>query len=330
MRIVLCYPVEERHLAEIASLAPHAEIVDAGQDRIAREILQADIFCGHAKTFVPWDEVVARGRLRWIQSSAAGMDHCLVPPVIASDILVTSASGLFADQVAEQTLALLLGLLRGLPTFFRAMLRKEFIRRPTRDLHGATVGMVGFGGNGRRIAEVLAPYRVRILATDMFPGDKPDHVESVWDANRLDDLLPEVDVLILTVPLNEQTRGMFGRRQFARMKRDALFINVARGPVVVERDLVEALVSGHLAGAGLDVTEMEPLPPSSPLWDLPNVIITPHVGAQSAKRYDDATRLFCDNLRRYLAGDPLVNVVDKQLGFPIQGPRYGNWGLRSP
>jgi D-3-phosphoglycerate dehydrogenase len=230
--------------------------------------------------------------------------------------------------VAEQTLALLLGLLRGLPAFFRAMLKKEFIRRPTRDLHGVTVGIVGFGGNGRRIAEVLKPYRVRVLATDLFPCDKPDHVESVEPADRLDDVLPEVDVLILTVPLNEQTRGMIAAPQFARMKRDAIFINVARGPVVVERDLVESLVSGHLAGAGLDVTEVEPLPESSLLWDLPNVIITPHVGAQSAKRYDDATRLFCDNLRRYLAGEPLVNVVDKQLGFPVHGPKYGNWGVQ--
>lgn len=307
-------------------MAPHAEIIDAGQERIAEEILHADIFCGHAKTYVPWDEVVAQGRLRWIQSSAAGMDHCLVPSVVGSDILVTSASGLFADQVAEQTLALLLGLLRGLPTFFRAALHKEFIRRPTRDLHGATVGIVGFGGNGRRIAETLAPFRTRILAADLYPCDKPAHVEELWEADRVDELLSRVDVAILTVPLNAQTRGMIAERELSLMQRDSILINVARGPVVVEKDLVAALQAGRLAGAGLDVTEVEPLPPTSLLWDLPNVIITPHVGAQSAKRYDDATRLFCDNLRRYLAGETMVNVVDKQLGFPVSGPRYGNWG----
>ncbi len=327
MRIVLCYPVEERHLAQIAAVAPDAEIVDAGQEHIAKEILEADVFCGHAKTYVPWEETVARGRLRWIQSSAAGMDHCLVPPVVASDILVTSASGLFANQVAEQTLALLLGILRGLPTFFQAMLRKEFIRRPTRDLHGATVGLVGLGGNGRRIAEVLAPFRTRILATDLFPRDKPAHVEELWPAERLPELLPLVDVLILTVPLNTHTAGMIGEPEFSQMRRGSLLINVARGPVVVEKDLVAALESGHLAGAGLDVTEVEPLPTTSRLWDLPQVMITPHVGAQSARRYDDATRLFCENLRRYLAGETLFNEVDKQLGFPTHGLRYGNWGL---
>jgi D-3-phosphoglycerate dehydrogenase len=329
MRIVLCYPVEPRHLAEMAAVAPGAEIVDAGQERITEEILEADIFCGHAKVPVPWDDVVAQGRLKWIQSSAAGMDHCLVPSVLNSDILVTSASGLFADQVAEQTLALLLGLLRGLPAFFRATLRKEFIRRPTRDLHGATVGIIGLGGNGRRIADVLAPFRTRILATDLFPCDQPPHVEALWGADRLDEVLPLADIVILTAPLNELTRGMIGRRELSLMKQGSLLINVARGPVVVESDLVAALESGHLAGAGLDVTEIEPLPESSRLWELPNVLITPHVGAQSARRYDDATRLFCDNLRRYLAGEPLVNVVDKRLGFPVGGPRYGNWG-RAP
>jgi D-3-phosphoglycerate dehydrogenase len=316
MRIVLCYPIQRRHYDRFVAAAPGHEIVDAGQERIATELLEADIFMGHAKVPVPWDEVVARGRLKWIQSSAAGLDHCLVPSVIASNIPVTSASGLFADQVAEQTFALLLGLLRGLPTFFRAQQKREFIRRPTRDLHGTSVGIVGFGGNGRRIAEVLAPYRCRILATDAFGREKPAHVEAIWPADRLPDLLRAVDIVILCVPLNAQTQGMIGGRELALMKPGSILINVARGPVVVERDLVAALESQQLWGAGVDVTEVEPLPIDSPLWDLPNVIITPHVGAQSAKRADDTTDLLCENLRRYLAHEPLLNLVDKRLGFP--------------
>lgn len=318
MRIVLCYPVERRHIEQLQAAAPGHEIVDAGQDGIARAILDADVFLGHAKVPVPWDDVVRQGRLRWIQSSAAGMDHCLVPSVIASDIAVTSASGLFADAVAEQTFALLLGLLRGLPTFFRAQQRREFIRRPTRDLHDATVGIVGLGGNGRRLAAVLAPYRVHILATDLFPFDQPREVEQLLPAESLDELLPQVDILILCVPLNAQTQGMIAAPQLARLKRGAILINVARGPVVVESDLVAALESGHLGGAGVDVTEVEPLPVDSRLWDLPNVLITPHVGAQSARRADITTDLLADNLRRYVAGEPLRNIVDKQLGFPIR------------
>jgi len=323
MRIVLCYPIERRHYEQIQAAAAGHEVVDAGQERIATELLAAEIFCGHAKVPVPWAEVVRQGRLKWIQSSAAGLDHCLTPETIASDIVVTSASGLFADQVAEQTLALLLGLLRGLPVFFQAQQKREFIRRPTLDLHRTTVGIVGLGGNGTRLAEVLRPFKTRIIATDMFADERPACVDALWLADQLDRLLAESDIVILCVPLNEQTQGMIGAAQLARMKRGAMLINVARGPVVVERDLVAALRSGHLAGAGLDVTEVEPLPVDSLLWDLPNVIITPHVGAQSHRRADDTTDLVCENLRRFFAGRPLLNLVDKRLGYPTPAARRG-------
>lgn len=315
-RIVLCYPVEPHHLEWIQAAAPDSEIVNAGQERIADELPTADIFCGHAKVPVPWPEVVSAGRLQWIQSSAAGMDHCLVPEVIASEIPVTSASGLFADQVAEQTLALLLGLLRRIPRFVKAQVDREFIRRPTDDLHRKTVGIVGFGGNGRRIAEVLAPWRVRMVATDLFPTEKPAYVEQLWAADQLPRLLAESDIVILCVPLNANTLGWFDTKVFAAFKPGSYFINVARGQVVKETALIEALESGHLGAAGLDVTEIEPLPTESPLWTHPQVLITPHVGAQSAERVNTSTRFFCDNLVRFDQGQPLLNLVDKQLGFP--------------
>ena len=318
MNIILCFPVEPRHIAQIQAVAePEYKVIDAGQERIAELLPRADIFCGHAKVPVPWDEVVALGRLKWIQSSAAGLDHCLVPSVIASEIPVTSASGLFAPQVAEQTMAILLGLLRGMPTFYAAQRKKEYVRRSTDDLCGKTVGIVGFGGNGRRIAEVLAPFGVRLLATDMFPVRRPEFVEQLWPAAELARLLRESDIVVLCVPLNAETSGMFGAEQFAIMKRNALLLNVARGQVVVEAELVAALQSGRLGGAGLDVTETEPLPESSPLWDMEHVVITPHVGAQSARRVDVTVDFFCDNLSRFRSGRPLKNQVDKQLGFPL-------------
>ncbi|MCH5374746.1 MAG: D-2-hydroxyacid dehydrogenase, partial [Planctomycetes bacterium] len=261
MHIVLCYAVQPSYLDRIHAAMPGARITNAGQQGIPEAILDADIYCGHAKERpVPWEDVVRQGRLKWIQSSAAGLDHCLAPPVIDSDIAVTSASGLFANQVAEQTMALLLGVVRNLPEFFRQTTRREFIRRPTRDLYGSTVGIVGFGGNGRRIAEVLAPYHVRILATDVYPVRKPDHVAELWPADRLDDLLREVDILILALPLNEDTRGIIAARELSLLSPGSLVINVARGPCVVEADLISALQSGHLGGAGVDVTEVEPLP----------------------------------------------------------------------
>ena len=319
MRLVLCYPVEARHVRQIHAAAPDWEVVDAGQERVAAELLEADIFCGHAKVPVPWPEVVQRGRLRWIQSSAAGLDHCLTPEVIASPIPVTSASGVLADQVTEHAIALVTALSRSLPVFFRAQAKKEFIRRPTRDLHHATVGIVGLGGVGRRLSSVLSAFKTRILATDWFPIDKPAHVEALWSPERLPELLQQVDYLFLCAPLNQYTRGMINAAALAHLRPHAMLINVARGPLVVERDLVAALKSDQLAAAAMDVTEQEPLPASSELWELPNVIITPHVGGQCARRIDDMTDFLCENIRRFRAGEPLVNLVDKQLGFPIRG-----------
>lgn len=325
MNIVLCYPVEPRHLQWLSEAVPGANFINAGQEGIGQAIFAADIFVGHAKVPVDWDRVVQQGRLKLIQSSAAGLDHCLVPSVIQSPITVCSASGLFANQVAEQTLSLLLGLLRGIPTFFRQMQRKEFVRRPTDDLHGKRIGIVGLGGNGRRLAEVLSAFRVTIKATDYFPVRKPHCVSDLWPADQLKQLAAVSDILILAIPLNSHTERLIDAEILGSMPRGSYLINVARGQVVDEAAMVEALRSGQLAGAGLDVTYVEPLPPESPLWELSNVLITPHVGAQAASRVDDSTRLACENLRRHLRGQPLLNIVDKQLGFPHPDVMSVNW-----
>ena len=302
--------------------APHVNLIEATQETIAERIFDADIFVGHAKVPVPWLDVVAEGRLTFIQSSAAGLDHCLHPSVIDSDIVVCSASGLFANQVAEQTLAMLLGLLRGIPIFYRQWQNKEFVRRPTDDLHGKRVGIVGLGGNGRRLVDILQPFDVTIRATDYFPEYKPPTVDQLWPHTELKRLAEWSEVLILTLPLNAMTRGIVDRNILGAMAKGTYLINVARGSCVNEADLCDSLASGHLAGAGLDVTDIEPLPESSPLWGFPNVIITPHVGAQAERRTDDTTKLICENLRRYFAGEKLYNLVDKRLGFPHPSVLY--------
>ncbi|OHB75370.1 MAG: phosphoglycerate dehydrogenase [Planctomycetes bacterium RBG_16_64_10] len=324
MRIVLCFPAEPHHLDAIARAAPAAEIIDAGQTRIASELPTADIFCGHAKVPVPWDAVVHQGRLRWIQSTASGVDHCLVPSVVESDILVTSVSGVLADQVAEHTIALLTGLLRSMPDFYRAQQARQFDRLATGELHYRRVGIVGLGGVGRRLAELLAVFHTRIVATDWCPVDRPDHVEALWPPDRLADLLAFAEIVILCAPLNQHTRGMLDARAMAQMGRGSILVNVARGPLVVTDDLIAALDDGHLAGAALDVTEPEPLPPASRLWDFPNVVITPHVGGQASWRYDRITAFFCDNLVRYRNRQSLRNLVDKHLGFPLRAASCGD------
>ena len=321
-QLVVCYPVEERHLQAIQHAAPDYQLIVADQQTIPDLIHQADVFVGHAKVPVDWDRVAKSGRLKFIQSSAAGLDHCLAPSIIDSPVVVCSASGLFADQVAEQTLALLLGLLRGIPIFYRQQQKHEFVRRPTADLHRKRIGIVGLGGNGRRLAQILEPFRVSIRATDYFPEHKPPQVEELLPHTQLLSLAAWSEILILTLPLNASTLGIIDRKVFSAMPKGSFLINVARGQCVNEQDLIDALESGRLAGAGLDVTAVEPLPAESRLYDQPNVLITPHVGAQSGPRYDDSTRLICENLKRYLAGQTLFNIVDKKLGFPHPSVLY--------
>lgn len=322
MDLVYCFPTQERHREWLQSAAPHCRLIEATQETIPDRIMDADIFVGHAKVPVDWDRVVQQGRLKFIQSSAAGLDHCLSPSVISSDIVVCSASGLFANQVAEQTLALLLGLLRSIPIFYRQWQNREFIRRPTDDLHGKRIGIVGMGGNGRRLVEVLEPFHVRMRATDYYPEHKPEGLEELWAHTQLVELAAWSEILILTLPLNESTRGCMNMRVLLSMPKGSYLINVARGACVHEPDLCDCLASGHLAGAGLDVTTVEPLPESSPLWTFDNVLITPHVGAQASLRTDDTTKLLCENLRRYFRNEPLFNIVDKSLGFPHPSVLY--------
>lgn len=320
-RIVLCYPVEPQHVAAIAAAAPGAEIINAGQERVAEELPSADIFCGHAKVPVPWDAVVQTGRLRWIQSSAAGLDHCLVPAVVASEITVTSASGVLADQVAEHALGLAIACTRRLPLFLQQQQAREFVRRPTRDLTGATVGIIGMGGVGRRLVQVLEPFRCRILATDYYPTDKPPQVDELLPPDAIDQVLAAADILFLTAPLTPDTDRMIDATALAKLRPSSILINAARGRLVVNEALVEALQSGHLDSAAVDVTAEEPPPAESPLWTAPRLLITPHVAGQSQHRIDAMTEFFCDNLRRYQAGEPLANLVDKRLGFPAPGTR---------
>jgi len=316
LNVVLCFPVDSQHVEQIRQAVPDFRVIPAQQDEIGQAIFEADIFCGHAKKPIDWPAVVRAGRLQWIQSSAAGLDHCLHSAVIDSTIPVTSASGLFANQVAEQTLALLYGLIRSTPAFFRASLQRQYERLPTDDLHGKTIGIVGFGGNGQRIAQLLAPLGNRMVATDYWPRRCPEYMHQLWLADQLPELLAISDVVILCVPWNRQTNHLMNPQSFKHMKPGSYLINVARGQVVDEAALVEALASGHVRAAGLDVAEVEPLPKDSPLWTMPQVMITPHVGAQSQRRVSDTVDFFCENLQRFRAGQPLMNLVDKQLGFP--------------
>lgn len=314
--IVLCYPAQQADIDRIQAAFPDDNVIASKQSDVAANLLKADIFCGHAKVPVDWDAVAQQGRLKWIQSSAAGLDHCLAPPVIESDIVVSGCSALFANQVAEQTLALLMGAVRRMPVFYQAQQARQFDRLPTDDLHGKSVGIVGFGGNGRRIAETLNGMVASIAVTDSFPDfEIPDFVNA-HPAEAMDDLFSKCDVIIVTLPLTEQTHKCIGEEQFSKMKSGSYFINVARGSVVNQPALTAAITNQQIEFAGLDVVDPEPLPDTDKLWEFDNVIITPHVGAQSSRRIPITTELFCMNVDRFRNGKLLLNQVDKQLQFP--------------
>ncbi|MBX3416716.1 MAG: D-2-hydroxyacid dehydrogenase [Pirellulaceae bacterium] len=314
--IVLCFPVTDEQIAQIKRSAPDCNVIFAEQHKIAERIFSATIFCGHAKVPIDWEAVVRAGRLRWIQSTAAGLDHCLVPAVIRSEIVVSGSAGLFSRQVAEHTLALLLGMLRGLPSFFHAQSRRDYERLPTNEIQGHRIGILGFGGNGQRIAEYLLPFRPKaVMATDFFASQLDFPGVEIVDPQKTNEVFSNSDIVICTLPLLDATRLSIGSQQFNAMPNGAWFVNVGRGQLIDETALVAALDSGRLSGAAIDVAFDEPPAANSPLWKAGNLLITPHVGAQSRFRVADTVQLFCDNLGRWQRGEPLLNLVDKSLGF---------------
>ncbi len=315
--LVLCFPVTDVDVRRIEkSVGGQTRVLVSNQDQISRHLMEADVFCGHAKTPVDWEAVVQQGRLRWIQSSAAGLDHCLVPSVVASTIPVSGCSGLFANQVAEQVMALLFGLVRGLPRFMEAQVRREFTRLPTDEITGETVGIVGFGGNGQRIAECLRPVAGHILATDLFSDSMQYPGVELRGADEIVSVFEQSKVVISTLPLTPKTCGLIGRDCFDVMDDEGYFINVGRGAVVDHDALLASLKHHGLAGVGLDVVEPEPLPEDHPLWLQENVLITPHVGAQSSMRVGATIGLLIENMQRIRNGGAPINLVDKSLGFP--------------
>ncbi|QEG23187.1 D-2-hydroxyacid dehydrogenase [Mariniblastus fucicola] len=328
--IVTCFPITPAQLETVrTTVAPEFEVLDASQDSINDDIFKADIFFGHAKKApIDWAGVVEQGRLKWIQSSAAGLDHCLSPEVIACDqIVVSGCSGLFAPQVAETSMALLMGLLRSLPVFFEAKAKREYVRRFTDEIFGKTVGIVGYGGNGQQIAKTLSPMAGKILATDKFPDATVTNgfegfAHTVYSDSQLHEMLPQCDVVIATLPLSDENEQLLSVKEFGLMKKGSYFINVGRGSVVDQNALIAAIESEHLAGVGIDVASPEPIEQDSKLWQFPNVIITPHIGAQSVHRVPRTIDLFCKNFQRYVGGETLINLVEKQLGYPLPKDRF--------
>ncbi len=290
----------------------HQVVVATTMDDAIREIPDTDVIFD----LCPPKVFAHAKQLKWFQSSSAGQDNVLFPELIESDVIVTNAAGVYASHAAEHDFALLLGLTRGIHQFVENRRTRSWQNRPPIvEIGGWTLGIIGMGGFGMEMAKRGKGFGLRVIAVDAYRSDPPECVDALWNMDRFDDLLCESDIVMIACPLTSETHHLLDSRKLELMKPTAFLINVARGKIIDETALIETLKERKIAGAGLDVFEIEPLPSDNPLWELDNVILTPHVAGRSQHRPGRTVDLFCDNIRRYLSCQPLRNVVNKRKGF---------------
>jgi phosphoglycerate dehydrogenase-like enzyme len=269
------------------------------------------------------EQFAAARKLRWIHSPAAAVHQLMFPELLNSNVVLTNASEVHGPVVAEHVIGLIFAMAKQLPQ--AARLQQQHVwgqetmwrgRPRPREVMGATLGLVGLGAIGRGAAERASALGMRVIATREHPEkEKPVGVHEVLPNGRIHQLLSQSDFVVLAVPLTAETRGLMNAARIGTMKPDAYLINVGRGPLIDEAALIEALRNRRIGGAALDVFEKEPLPAGSALWDLENVLITPHTAGLTEKLWERHYALISENLRRYLAGDPLLSVVDKSKGY---------------
>jgi len=290
------------------------------RDAVRRLLPEAD---AAFTPFVDRDIFPSASRLRWVQSPAVGVGSLMFPELLASPVVITSARGIRARSIAEHVLGVTIALARRLPIAMRAQVAHRWAQDElegatvdVRTLEGQRMGIVGLGAIGLELVKIAAPFGFRISAIRRRAGEpKPQGVDEVWPLDRLPDLLAGSDVVVLALPHTPETRRLIGKRELDRIKRGALLVNVARGKLVDDDAVIEALRDGRLGGAALDVFSQEPLDPASPYWDLPNVLVTPHTSGAMQDYWTPLVALFTDNLRRFEKGEPLRNVVDKKAGY---------------
>ncbi|MGP4023253.1 D-2-hydroxyacid dehydrogenase [Actinomadura sp. 3N407] len=251
----------------------------------------------------------------WVHIASAGVDRLLFPGLVDSDAVVTNSRGVFDEPIAEYVLGLVLTFAKDVHTTVRLQGERRWRHRETERITGARALVVGTGPIGRAIARHLSAAGLAVSGAGRTARDADPDFGLVHPVEGLDEALAGADYVVLAAPLTPQTRGMIDAAALDRMRPSARLINVGRGQLVAEADLVAALRAGRIAGAALDVFEDEPLPASSPLWDMPNVVVSPHMSGDVIGWRDELVRLFAGNLDRYLSGRPLHNVVDKRLGY---------------
>jgi phosphoglycerate dehydrogenase-like enzyme len=318
-----------------AAAADHFEVVvveapadgrgdgGAAPEEALRAVEGAEVHVGFGFP-APLLEAARRGgdRLRWVHSGSAGVGGALHPGMLASSIILTNSAGIHAQPMADTVLAMILHFARGLDLAVQAQAQRRWAKAafedthsPVRELAGSVVGIIGYGGIGRAVGERAAALGMRVVGYRRKMGDGADGVEIVAGGDGLRRLLEQSHFVVLAMPRTAETERFLDAEKLAMLRPDAVLINVGRGELVDEEALHAALVEGRIRGAGLDVFQQEPLPPDSPFWDLPNVLITPHVSATTGNFWRRQVDLIVENIRRYLADEPLLNTVDKQAGY---------------
>jgi phosphoglycerate dehydrogenase-like enzyme len=299
---------------------PHVTFVYATDaEQRARGLAACDV----ANTWIlSPEELQTASKLRWVHTSAVAVETLCLPELFARDVLVSNTRGVQAVPIAEHTMATVLALAKQLPFALEHQRAGRWAQNEfTGDrlpwlLRGQTMGLIGVGTIGSEIAKLASAFGMHVMAVRRRVGlERPAHVADVVALDRLDSLLPQIDVLVVAAPLTPETDRLIDRAALSKLKRGAVLVNVGRARIVDTDALVDALTSGHLAGASLDVFDREPLPPEHPLWTCPNVIITPHTSGFRRGHWDEVIDLFSENLRRFERGEALQFRVDPALGY---------------
>jgi len=288
-------------------------------NRVDEEIVDAEIAIAWS---VRPEQIMAAEKLRWIHSPAAAVHQLIFPELVTSNIVLTNAREVHGPVVAEHVIALIFALAKKIPGSVR--LQEKHIwgqqilwdEQPrVREVAGATVGLVGVGSIGRAVVKCAKALGMRVIAVREHPEKGSEGADAVFAPSQIDEIFRQADYLVLAAPVTSSTKAIANAERLAIMKPDACLINVGRGPLVDEPALVAALRENRIGGAALDVFPKEPLAADSPLWDVPNLLITPHTAALTDKLWERHYALFSENLRRYLNRQPLLAVVDKQKGY---------------
>ena len=300
-------------VAQVTRITADAPTDGPSRDALLKAMAEADAYVGN-----PSREAIQAGRkLQWVQVAQAGVELYLYPEVVNSGIVMTNYRGVASPGIADHALGMLLALTRKLNYFIATRTEGQWRRVPYNllELEGKTAVVVGVGNIGSQVARRASACGMRVIGVD--PKDLPPSpfIEKIVYPDRLDAVLPEADVVFVCAPETGESAGMIGRRQFGLMKQHVFFIAVSRGGLYDMSALVDALGSGKVAGAGVDVTVPEPLPPGHPLWKFENVIVTPHVATQTDNEFSRQMELLKDNLARFAKGERLRNVVDKKKGY---------------